>query len=159
MTINFPKTLPYPTVQGYAIKPGEAIVRTEMEAGSARQRRRYTQTPSKISVRWIMKREQFSLFEAWYKYHAKEGAEWFYITLLGGLGLLEQEARFTQQFETSLLNGHLWVVTSELEIRDRPTLSEGALDILLDCDYDKLVLAVNHLHQYVHIFYPKQIKR
>ena len=33
MTINFPKTLPYPTVQGYAIKPGEAIVRTEMEAG------------------------------------------------------------------------------------------------------------------------------
>ena len=40
MTINFPKTLPYPTVQGYAIKPGEAIVRTEMEAGPARQRRR-----------------------------------------------------------------------------------------------------------------------
>ena len=47
MTINFPKTLPYPTVQGYAIKPGEAIVRTEMEAGPARQRRRYTQTPSR----------------------------------------------------------------------------------------------------------------
>ena len=46
MTINFPKTLPYPTVQGYAIKPGEAIVRTEMEAGPARQRRRYTQTLS-----------------------------------------------------------------------------------------------------------------
>lgn len=156
--IYFPQHLPYPTTEGYSIKPGEAIVRTDMESGPARQRRRYTQTPSKISVRWVMDREQFSLFEAWYKYHAKEGAEWFYITLLGGLGLLEQEARFTQQFEAKLLNGYLWEITSELEIRDRPTLSEGALNILLDCDYDKLVLAVNHLHDYVHVTCPKQIE-
>lgn len=105
MTVIFPEKLPYPTTEGYAIKPGEAIVRTDMEAGPARQRRRYEQTPSKISVRWVMNREQFSLFEAWYKYYAKEGAEWFVITLLGGLGLLKQEARFTQQFEAKLLNG------------------------------------------------------
>lgn len=158
MTVIFPEKLPYPTTEGYAIKPGEAIVRTDMEAGPARQRRRYEQTPSKISVRWVMNREQFSLFEAWYKYHAKEGAEWFYITLFGGLGLLEQEARFTQQFEAKLLNGYLWEITSELEIRDRPTLSEGALNILLDCDYEKLVLGVNRLHDYVHVTCPKQIK-
>ncbi len=158
LKLRFPKHLPYPTVEGYTIKPDEAIVRTDMEAGPARQRRRYSQTPSKISVRWVMKREQFSLFEAWYKYHAKEGAEWFYITLLGGLGLLEQEARFTKQFEAKLLNGFLWEVTSELEIRDRPTLSEGALNILLDCDYDKLVEAINHLHTYVHVTCPQQIK-
>jgi len=74
------------------------------------------------------------------------------------LGLLEQEARFTQQFEAKLLNGYLWEITSELEIRDRPTLSEGALNILLDCDYDKLVLAVNRLHEYVHVTCPKQIE-
>ena len=86
MTINFPKTLPYPTVQGYAIKPGEAIVRTEMEAGPARQRRRYTQTPSRITVKWIFNLEQFAVFEAWYKYYAQEGGEWFIITLLGGIG-------------------------------------------------------------------------
>lgn len=118
MTVIFPEKLPYPTTEGYAIKPGEAIVRTDMEAGPARQRRRYEQTPSKISVRWVMNREQFSLFEAWYKYYAKEGAEWFVITLLGGLGLLKQEARFTQQFEAKLLNGYLWEITSELEVRD-----------------------------------------
>ena len=158
MTINFPEKLPYPTTEGYAIKPGEAIVRTDMEAGPARQRRRYTQTPSKISVRWVMNREQFSLFEAWYKYYAKEGAEWFNITLLGGLGLMEQEARFTQQFEAKLLNGYLWEITSELEIRDRPTLSEGALGILLDCEYDRLVNAVNHLHQFVHVECPEYIE-
>ena len=139
MTINFPKTLPYPTVQGYAIKPGEAIVRTEMEAGPERQRR----------VKWIFNLEQFAVFEAWYKYYAQEGGEWFYITLLGGIGLIEQDARFTQQFEASLLNGRLWEISSELEIRDRPTLREDGLELLLDSDYNKLLLSIERLQTYV----------
>ena len=149
LSLRFPKTLPYPTVQGYAIKPGEAIVRTEMEAGPARQRRRYTQTPSRITVKWIFNLEQFAVFEAWYKYYAQEGGEWFIITLLGGIGLIEQDARFTQQFEASLLNGRLWEISSELEIRDRPTLREDGLELLLDSDYHKLLLSVECLHTYV----------
>ncbi len=158
MTIYFPTHLPYPTTDGYLIKPDEAIVRTDMEAGPARQRRRYTQTPSKITVRWVMNRGQFSLFEAWYKYYAKEGAEWFVVTLLGGLGLLEQEARFTKQFEARLLNGVLWEISSELEIRDRPTLSDGALGILLDCDFEKLLATTDLLHRFVHITCPQKIR-
>lgn len=158
LTLRFPTHLPYPTVEGYLIRPDEAIVRTDMEAGPARQRRRYTQTPSKITVKWVMNREQFSLFEAWYRFYAKEGAEWFNITLLGGLGLIEQEARFTKQFEAGLLNGYLWNISSELEVRDRPTLSEGALSILLDCDFDRLVSAVNRLHYFVHTTCPQQIR-
>ncbi len=47
LTLRFPKRLPYPTVEGYSIRPDEAIIRTDMEAGPARQRRRYTQTPTK----------------------------------------------------------------------------------------------------------------
>lgn len=105
-----------------------------------------------------MNREQFSLFEAWYKYYAKEGAEWFVVTLLGGLGLLKQEARFTQQFEAKLLNGYLWEITSELEVRDRPTLSDGALAILLENDFDRLSSAVNHLHYFVHVECPQYIE-
>ena len=140
MTVYFPKKLPYPTVEGYTIKPDEAIIRTEMEAGPARQRRRYSQTPSKISAKWIMSPEQFSVFEAWYRYRAKEGAEWFYITLLGGLGLTEQEARFTQQFEASLLNGYLWQISSELDIRD----------LVENCDFRLLEISVDKLHTLVH---------
>lgn len=154
MSVYFPKILPYPTVDSYSIRPDEAIIRTEMEAGPARQRRRYTQTPSRISVRWIMSPEQFCLFEAWYKYYAKEGAEWFVITLLGGIGLTEQDARFTQQFEASLIAGRLWQITSELEIRDRPTVTEDAMQILLDSDFTKLELATNRLHILVHQILP-----
>lgn len=147
MTVRFPDLLPLPLVEDYSITPNEAIIRTQMESGTARQRRRFDAVPSKITVKWFMNASQFSLFEAWYKYHAKEGAEWFVINLLGGLGLIEQEARFTQQFTAKLQNGILWAITSELEIRERPTLSEGALDILLSNDFEKLSRSVNHLHE------------
>ena len=146
MSINFPQYLPYPTVESYSIKPGEAIIRTDMEAGPARQRRRYTQTPTKISVRWLMNPEQFCIFEAWYKYFATEGGVWFVITLLGGIGLSSQEARFTQQFEAKLLNGYLWEITSELEIRDRPTLTEDETLIVIYSDYVKLMKTFDRLH-------------
>ena len=150
MPITWPTTLPLPTVQGYGIRPGEAILRTEMEEGPARQRKRFTQVPSRISVRWLMKREQFALFEAWYRWHAKEGGEWFEIDLLGGIGLTAHEARFTRQFEAKLVGGVLWEIVSELEIRERPVLTEDALAIALDSDLADLFQTVDRLQGYVH---------
>ena len=102
MNITWPTTLPLPSVEGYGLTPQEAVLRTDMESGPARQRRRFRQTPTRITVRWLFSETQFALFEAWYKYHADEGGQWFEITLLGGLGLLPHEARFTRQFEAHL---------------------------------------------------------
>jgi len=154
MTVSWPSTLPLPTIDGYGIRPGEAILRTEMEAGPARQRRRYTQVPSRITVRWVLRREQFALFEAWYRWTAKEGGEWFEIDLLGGLGLLPQDARFTRQFDARIVAGILWEVRSELEIRERPTLSEGAMAILLEEDMQGLLGGVDALHTLIHTTLP-----
>lgn len=151
MTITWPKTLPLPTVDGYGVHPGEAILRTEMEAGPARQRRRFSQVPSRISVRWTFRRDQFALFESWYRWHAKEGGEWFEINLLGGIGLSVHEARFTRQFEVRLKNGVLWEVTSDLEIRERPVLTEDALAIALDSDLSALFATVDRLHGLVNV--------
>ena len=153
--ITWPQTLPLPTVQGYGVQPGEAILRTAMEAGLARQRRRFTDVPTKVSVRWIMRRDQYAIFEGWYRWHAREGASWFAITLLGGLGLLEQEARFTRQFSSRLLaGGTLWEITSELEIRERPVLDEGLLNLLLSEDAQGIIIAGENLHILVHQILP-----
>ena len=149
MTTLWPHTLPLPTVEGYAVRPGEAILRTEMEAGPARQRRRFTQVPSRIGVRWVLRRDQFALFEAWYRWHAKEGGEWFSIDLLGGIGLTAHEARFTRQFEARLIAGTLWEVRSELEIRERPVLSEDALAVALDSDLASLFRTIDGLDRLV----------
>jgi hypothetical protein len=154
MPITWPTTLPLPTVQGYGIRPGEAILRTEMEAGPARQRKRFTQVPTRINVRWIMRREQFALFEAWYRWQAKEGGEWFNIPLLGGIGLSEHEARFTRQFDAKLMGGVLWEIVSELEIRERPTLSADELAIALDSDLALLFATTDRLHGMVHTTLP-----
>lgn len=156
--ITWPTTLPLPTVQGYGVQPGEAILRTEMEAGLARQRRRFTDVPTKVSVRWIMRRDQYAIFEGWYRWHAREGASWFAITLLGGLGLLEQEARFTRQFSSRLLaGGTLWEITSELEIRERPVLDEGLLNLLLSEDAQGITTAGENLHILVHQTLPLRL--
>ena len=155
--IAWPDTLPLPTVEGYGVQPGDAILRTEMEAGPARQRRRFTQVPSRVSVRWIMRRDQFALFEAWYRWQAKEGGAWFEIELLGGLGLLTQEARFTRQFQAQLLGGTLWEIRSELEIRERPVLDEGLLNLLLSEDAQGIITVSNSLYVLVHQTLPQRL--
>ena len=150
MTEVWPDRLPLPTIEGYGIQPGEAILRTEMEAGPARQRRRFTNVPSRITVRWVMSAEQFLLFEAWYRWAAAEGGAWFEIDLLGGLGMVPQEARFTRQFEARPHRGLLWEVTSGLEVRARPTLSDGGLALVLAEDIDGLNAGIEALHTLVH---------
>ncbi len=152
--IAWPDKLPFPTVEGYSIQPGDAIVRTDMEAGSARQRRRFTQVPSRIQVRWLMTQTQFAIFEAWYRWSAKEGGAWFDITLLGGLGLLSQQARFTQPFQTQLVTGTLWEICTELEVRERPVLNPDVLHLLLVEDVQGLIVATDSLHRLVHQMLP-----
>ena len=151
MVISWPATLPLPSIDGYGVHPGEAVLRTEMEAGPARQRRRFTQVPSRVSVRWLLRRDQMALFESWYRWHAKEGGEWFTIDLLGGLGLVGHEARFTRQFTARPVPGNRWDVTSELEIRERPVLTEGALDIALTEDIPGLLAAIDSFDATVNI--------
>ncbi len=157
MNITWPTTLPLPSVEGYGLTPQEAVLRTDMESGPARQRRRFRQTPTRITVRWLFLETQFALFEAWYKYHADEGGQWFEITLLGGLGLLPHEARFTRQFEARLLSARRWEIKGELEIRERPTLDEGALNLLLEFEAQDLFAMGSELHQLVHITLPLRL--
>ena len=47
------------------------------------------------------------------------------------------------------LRTRLWEISSELEIRDRPTLREDGLELLLDSDYNKLLLSIERLQTYV----------
>ena len=105
-------------------------------------------------MRWLFSETQFALFEAWYKFHADEGGQWFEITLLGGLGLLPHESRFTRQFEAQLLSARRWEVKGELEIRERPTLDEGALNLLLEFDAPDLFAMGGELNQLVHTALP-----
>jgi hypothetical protein len=74
--------------------------------------------------------------------------------LVGGLGLLPHEARFTRQFEAQLRSARRWDVKGELEIRERPTLDEGALNLLLELDAQDIFGIGSELHKLVHTTLP-----
>lgn len=143
--ISWPATLPAPMLDGYKVRPGEAITRTDMDSGPARQRREFTQVSSKVTARWRFRNDQMALFEAWYQHKADEGGEWFTIPLLCGLGLEDHEARFTKQYDAPKRANGGWFVDAELEVRKRPILSEAELDVLLDSDLLDLQAAVGAL--------------
>lgn len=143
---SWPALLPLPTFQGYGIEPLDSVLRTDMEQGAARQRQVYTKVPERISVRWRFSLWEYALFRSWYRYKAKAGAEWFTITLLTGLGMAGHEVRFAGQgkapYRAVPNRGQYWIVTSVLEVRESPDLSEAALDIALAEDIPGLLAAI-----------------
>lgn len=125
---SWPSTLPLPQVPGYALKPAQAFLRTPMDSGPARQRRRFSTTPSSVPVSLMFSEAQLATFEAWHHYEISDGAGWFTITLANGKGLTACEARFSGPYE-AVPNGSTlqWVMTANLEVRSMPILTEAEL--------------------------------
>ncbi|MBC44156.1 MAG: hypothetical protein CML19_18215 [Pusillimonas sp.] len=141
---NYPSLLPAPRQSGYSIQPGEAVARTDMERGSARQRRTTLSATDEIKVQFLFSRYELSLFEGWYKHKADEGAAYFAIPLLTGMGMVTMQARFKRLEQERPLPGKLfWTVDATLEVRDRPVLSEEAIDVALSEDLEGLLSAID----------------
>jgi hypothetical protein len=162
-TISWPARLPLPTYDGYAVEPQDATTRTDMEAGPARQRRRFTSVPTRVPVRWRLSQMDFATFEAWFRLKISGGAEWFAIDLLSGIGVAPHEARFLGQggspYRAVPSRGGTWIVTSVLEVRQRPILDEGTLDILLEAEPVALLVAIGQLHSILHAGLPGAERR
>lgn len=129
-TPAYPSTLPAPVVPRYTIKHGEAINRTNMDSGPARQRRLFTQVPSQIILTWIMNQDEHQLFQGWYKHQAKEGASYFTINLLSGNGILPHTARFRGQPSVVLTSQNTVSITATLEVRELPTIAADTVELL-----------------------------
>lgn len=67
MTATWPPELPGPLLEGYALDPVEACVRTDLEAGPARVRRRTRARADQVQVRWLFTAEQFEAFRVWHE--------------------------------------------------------------------------------------------
>lgn len=148
-SLNWPQDkLSLPTIGGYGIDPQEGVARTDMDSGPARQRRRWTTSPTQFAVTFKFTRTQLVIFEGWYYNVAAEGANWFNIPLLSGLGIVTHECRFMGQYKATPWNqnddgnAEWWSVTTTLEVRNRPTLDAGATLIVLDSDPSALIATI-----------------
>lgn len=114
--ILFPADLPSPTISGYGYSPQDSVVRTAMDTGEARQRRRYTAVPKIAKVVWVLPQEQFREFERWYDNEAASGAAWFMLDIITGEDVDSRQVRFTKPYSATYI-GLNWTIKAEIEIR------------------------------------------
>lgn len=114
-------SLPNPLVDGYTLSPVDQTVRTDMEIGSARARRRTAALNDQVSVSWRFTDVQMNTFRDWFdnaSTGAAGGASWFTVDLaVGDVGLDSKECRFVGAWSAQCLGGLIWTVTARLEVR------------------------------------------
>jgi hypothetical protein len=117
---TWPSTLPVPSYDGYALDPVDPVIRTDMEVGSGRSRRRTKARNDKINVTWRLTDAEMATFRTWFDDDAQAagGSAWFTTTLAtGATGLDSVEARFSGMWKGSLSGGMNWTITATLEVR------------------------------------------
>ncbi len=120
MTISWPGTLPGPLAADYVQEPKHNVLRTEMESGRARHRKRFPQAYSRLALSWAMTSTELSEFKTWLRLEA--GPRFFDIDLMLDGAPRTVEARFTPADKVTITHTppDLWRVDAVLEIRDQP---------------------------------------
>lgn len=125
--INYPhEYLPLAQRTGLGYQPTSPVLRTELTSGRARQRRKYTSTPTQAGVTWIFTDVQSQLFEAWFRDALVDAANWFNMRIRTPLGLSDYACRFTDIYQgPTLVALGFWQFTATLELWERPILPPG----------------------------------
>lgn len=115
---TWPVTLPSPSISGYQGENGAKVLRTDFDAGPARQRLRFTSCPDDLSLSWKFNPDEMVIFKSFFKTDINSGVDWFFITLNMGDGLLEYEARFVSaKYQYQILPGMNWIVNAKLDVK------------------------------------------
>ena len=127
---TYPTQLPAPLVSGYALQPQDVGIRTAMDSGIARTRKRFSARPiTTVPVNWLMSQNQLAIFDAWMLAYA---SDWFFINLAGSLGIQTVQARLVGAWTSVPAGGSaLWSVSATLEVRAFDALSAEQFDAAL----------------------------
>lgn len=130
-TIDWPKELGCTIMQdGYSLKPVSPLLRTDLESGRARQRRKYTSTPMVASFNFLFTETQYMLFDGFFKHILTDGVSWFNMPLKVSIGYANYVCRFTDIYsEATVTQGRYWNVSAELEIWERPVIGKSWVEV------------------------------
>lgn len=115
--IYWPDVLPKPQVN-YSLGSKNGVIRTRMESGRIRQRRRFMDEQYQANVEWLLSDAQYHIFKSFLFYSLSGGADWFEIELPDGSGgLALNKARFVSEEQRAVYVpvGH-WRVSARLDI-------------------------------------------
>lgn len=118
--MGYPTTLPKPVARGYMLKPIDSSLRTDMDVGSARVRRRTQARNDRLSLTWVLTDDQMAVYRAWFDDPAEAdgGTAWVALSLpIGDGGSSNIEFRFIGPYQAAASGGLIWTVTAEVEVR------------------------------------------
>lgn len=115
---TYPTTLPGPQRDGYGLKVTDPTIRTEMEAGHQRVRRRSVAKHKVVSCTFKFSAAEFQVFDDWFlsESGAASGAAWFDMPLDINGQIAQHTCRFGGMYEASL-EGLRWRVSARIEVQ------------------------------------------
>lgn len=127
MPIYYPQGLPLGLHSGRSYQLVNPLMRSDLDSGRARQRRRFRDVPEGAQIAWLFSGIQARTFIAWFRDALTDGVEWFECPLNHpSLGLTYYTCRFTGVYKgPSRVGPDLWSITAELELRDRAAIADG----------------------------------
>lgn len=152
--VSWPDLLPAPLASGYGYQAQASFIRTNMDSGLARQRRRFVRIPSTVSVSWIFTQEQLALFEGFVHYDITDGADWFYAEIANGQDLQSVSARMIGAPKVDLIEPGIWHVSVQMETIDMPMATSDEYQVLRDFGADVFHGQVGSLHTLLHVELP-----
>lgn len=152
--VAWPDRLPPPLASGYGYQPQASFIRTNMDSGLARQRRRFARIPSTVSVSWIFTQEQLALFEAFVHYDITDGADWFSAQIANGQELQSVKARMIGAPKVDVIEPGIWHVSVQMETVDMPMATADEYVVLRDFGADVFHAQVGSLHTLIHVELP-----
>lgn len=126
--VEYPTQLPMPDLSGYELNPVSPFIRTNMESGRARQRRRFTSVPVMVPFTITLKNVHLQIFEGWFRWLINDGVDWFMGPAKTALGVRNYEMRFTQMYRLTPISPTEWLVTTEIELRERQTVGKDLIE-------------------------------
>lgn len=120
MSNTWPDFLPPPQLEGYELQRQKNKSRTDMTAGPARVRKRFTAFPTNITQVWVLTQKEFGMLEWWYDNTIDSGAAWFDAPQKNGTGRVVVQCRFVDDYKAKPISATDWQVTATLEVYAMP---------------------------------------
>ncbi len=119
---TWPSTLPNLSFTGYSLTAGSQVIRSDMDSGMARQRRRFSARIDKLEGMIEVTGAELVIFEDFVDDDCNGGASWFECPIADGNGVRLLECRIVNgDYKAVPLDAYnkIWNVTFKLEVRNR----------------------------------------
>ena len=118
--INWPTTLPIPSSEGYGLEAVDSQIRSDMDNGATRIRRRFNQRRDRVAATFDFTDDEMAIFRAFWDDDdgAAGGVAWVTMDVkTGDGGVQSKEVRFIGPWSARLDGPSHWKVTATLEVR------------------------------------------